>query len=98
MTEAEHKKKLRSIETETKEIKRDTEKIREQIMKLESQHKKDISAADRRHEKWKVDIDKRISYIAKLAGITYEELDMMEDRLILAGGELSNPREHSLPS
>lgn len=77
MTEAEHKERLRKIETET-------EKIKQQIMQLEFQHKKDA-----------VEIRKIIKHVAKLVGITYDELDKLDFKLQETGRHLSKPRERS---
>ena len=98
MTEAEHEENIKKIRTETEEIKR-------QIMKLEFQHKKDIVEARKRSAELdkliKENIEqttKQIKYVAKLAGITYEELDNLDFKLQETGRHLIEPREHSIIS
>ena len=88
MTQAEHEKRLRKIETQTEEIKR-------QIMRLEFQEKKDWVEAKRDFEARDKKIQQRIDYIAKLAGITYDELDNLDLKTQEAGRLLSGKREHS---
>ena len=97
-----HEKHLKKIETETAEIKK-------QIMQLEFQHKKDIvaernrmEAADRRFEDWSTRFNEwdakmtlKIEHMAKLVGITIEELDNLGDKLMIAGSQLARPRKRS---
>ncbi len=98
MSENGYREEIARIDAECAEI-------RKQIMQLEFQNKKDITAAESRatareeeRRVWDDMMTKKITHIAQLAGITYEELDMMEDKLIRAGSELARPREHSVPS
>ncbi len=100
MPETAHEKRLKKIEAETLEIKK-------QIMQLEFQHKKDIVAADKRieasekrfeetkrvHEEWDSMMTKKIQHIAQLVGITYEELDNLDLKVKEAGQVLSKPRK-----
>lgn len=81
MTEAEHNKKLRAL--------------REQIMQLEFQHKKDVVEAKRQFKESNDQITKQVKHIAKLIGITYEELDNLDFKTREAGRQLSKPRKHS---
>ena len=88
-----HEEKIHQIETETAELKH-------QIMKLEFQHKKDIVEAEKkfniskqefneRHNK----IQKHLDYITRLAGITYEELDLLDEKITRGGEILASPRK-----
>jgi hypothetical protein len=88
MTEAQHNKRLQAIEL-------DTEKLRRQIMQLEFQLKKDIVEANKQFKESNDQITKQIKYIAKLAGITYDELDKLDFKISEAGRQLSKPRERS---
>ena len=88
MTESAHEKRLKKIEAETVEIKR-------QIMRLEFQQKKNLAVAKKDFEERDKQIQKRLDYVAKLAGITYEELDNLDLKVQEAGLKLSQPRQHS---
>jgi hypothetical protein len=83
-----HEKRIAKIEA-------NCAKLKEQIMRLEFQNKKDIAAARRRFDEWDAKIRKRIDYIAKLAGITYEELDNLDLKVQDAGRVLATRRKHS---
>lgn len=92
----------KDYEKEIQGIRTDTEKIKREIMKLEFQHKKDLANAQKEFQKARRDFEKRdeqiqmrIDYIAKLAGITYEELDLLELKLQETGRVLTRPREHA---
>ena len=91
MTDAEHEENIKNIRTETEEIKR-------QIMQLEFQHKKDIVETDKRFKESCEQINRQIKHIAKLVGITYEELDNLDFKLQETGRHLIEPREHSIIS
>ena len=88
MTDAEHEKSINKIRSET-------EAIRLQIMQLEFQHKKDIVEADKQFKKSNEQITRQIKHIAKLVGITYEELDNMDLKLQETGRYLGQPRKRS---
>lgn len=93
MPETAHEKRLKKIEAETLEIKK-------QIMQLEFQNKKDIVASQKRLEEWSKErkewdilMTKKIQHIAQLAGIAYEELDNLDLKVQEAGLRLSKPRK-----
>ena len=88
MPESAHEKRLKKIEAETVEIKR-------QIMRLEFQQKKDLAVAKKDFEERDKQIQKRLDHVAKLAGITYEELDNLDLKVQEAGLKLGQPRQHS---
>lgn len=88
MRENGHEKKIAKIEA-------NCAKLKEQIMRLECQTKKDIVAAQKRFDEWDDKIRQRIDHIAKLAGITYEELDNLDLKVQDAGKRLSRPRAGS---
>jgi len=95
MTDNGHKKRI-------DEIKAETEEIRRQIMKLEFQHKKDIveanreaAKADKRFNERQDNMQKHLDYITRLAGVTYEELDLLDEKLQKTGRYLTLPRERS---
>ena len=83
-----HEEKIKQIEAETAEIK-------QQIMKLEFQHKKDIVESEKRFnersEKIQAKLDEiaerqnrtqnHLDHITKLVGVSFEELDQMDERL-----------------
>lgn len=62
MRENGHEKKIAKIEA-------NCAKLKEQIMQLEFQTKKDIVAAQKRFDEWDDRFRRRLDYIAKLAGI-----------------------------
>lgn len=95
MPETVFDKKIKKIETETAELKR-------QIMQLEFQNKKDavtarkrIEAAEKRTDDWENRWRKQIDHIIKLVGITYEELDNLDLKLQETGRHLVRPRKSS---
>ncbi|MGH9949319.1 MAG: hypothetical protein ACRD6X_19270 [Pyrinomonadaceae bacterium] len=88
MSENGQKKKIDKIEAETSEIKR-------RLMQLEFQHKKDIAEAEKRFNARDNMIQKRLDHLSKLAGITYEEMEFLDEKLVGAGRELAKPRKHS---
>ncbi len=81
-----HEEKIRQIETETAELKH-------QIMKLEFQHKKDIIEAEKEFNERHNKIQKHLDYITKLARITYEELDLLDEKITKGGEILAAPRK-----
>ena len=88
MTEAEHQERLRKIDAET-------EKIRQQIMQLEFQHKKDVVETDRDFKERDARIQRQFDHLIKVVGITYEELDNLDYKLQETGRYLIQPRKHS---
>jgi 23S rRNA maturation-related 3'-5' exoribonuclease YhaM len=88
-----HEEKIQQIELEMTEIK-------SQILKLEFRHKKDIveaqreiKEAEKRFNERDEKIQRRIDYVAKLAGITYEELDLLDEKLVRTGQVAVSPRK-----
>ena len=76
--------------------------LRKQIMQIEFISKRDHAAAQREHEAARKEfeqmdnqIQKRLDYIARLAGITYDELDLLEEKIQDSGRVLARPRKHS---
>ena len=88
MTEAEHQQRLRSIEAETREIK-------QRIMQLEFQHKKDVIEGDKRFKERDAQIQRQLDHLIKIVGITYEELDNLDYKIQETGRYLIQPRKHS---
>ena len=88
MTSAEHEERLRKIEAETEEIKR-------QMMQFEFQNKKDIADAERRFDERQQAMDAKIDHLIKLAGLSYEALDEIDATLTEAGVVLTRPRKHA---
>jgi fructose-1,6-bisphosphatase len=90
-----HEKRMAKIEA-------NCVKLKEQIMQLEFQNKKDIAAAQKRFDErqkradeWEDKFRTKLDHIAKLAGLTYEELDNLDLKLQDAGKRLSLPRKRS---
>ena len=83
-----HEKRIAKIEA-------NCAKLKEQILQLEFQNKKDIVAARKRFDGWDEKIRQRIDYLAKLTGITYEELDNLDIKVQEAGSRLTRPRKRS---
>ena len=95
-----HQEKLNQIEAECNEIKR-------QILQLEFQNKKDMTEHKKymaEHEKEMAEykkesvlrnrqIERHLSHLSKLAGITFEELDAIDDDLQAAAVPLSRSRK-----
>ena len=95
MTQTEHEKRLRKIEAETEEIKR-------QIMQFEFQHKKDIVEAECRFEGWSKAMDakqdssqKQIDHLIKRVGLTYDELDEIDATHTETGVVLTRARRRA---
>ena len=84
--ENKHQEKLNQIEAECNEIKR-------QILQLEFQHKKDMVDYKKESELRNRQIERHLRHLSKLAGITFEELDAMDDRLTSAAEPLSRSRK-----
>jgi len=81
-----HKEKLNQIEAECREIKR-------QILQLEFQTKKDMADLKKESELRNRQIELHLRHLSKLAGITFEELDAIDDRLTSAAVPLSRSRK-----
>ncbi len=81
-----HEEKMQQIELEMTEMKG-------QILKLEFRHKKDLTEAEKRFNERDEKIQRRLDYVAKLAGITYEELDLLDDKLVRSGQVAASPRK-----
>ncbi len=81
-----HEEKIQQLELEMTEMK-------SQILKLEFRHKKDIMEAEKRFSERDEKIQRRIDYVAKLAGITYEELDLLDEKLVRTGQVAASPRK-----
>ncbi|HSK74291.1 MAG TPA: hypothetical protein VK892_21505 [Pyrinomonadaceae bacterium] len=89
-------------EERIKEIKADILEIERQIKKLEFQHKKDIAALQkeseerwRRIEKQNEYVERHLKHLSQLAGVTFEELDAMDERLVSASAALSRKNRRS---
>ena len=88
-----HEEKIQQIELEMTEMK-------SQILKLEFQHKKDIKEAEKyikeaekRFDDRNDKIQRQLDYITKLAGITYQELDLLDEKLVRTGQVAASPRK-----
>ncbi len=81
-----HQEKLNQIEAECREIKR-------QILQLEFQTKKDMADLKKESELRNRQIELHLRHLSKLAGITFEELDAIDDRLTSAAVPLSRSRK-----
>lgn len=83
--------RIEKIEVECSEIRR-------QILQLEFQHKKDDAETEKRFKERSDKIQLQLDYITKLAGITYEELDLLDGKLLETGYLLIEPRQPSKQS
>ena len=90
-----HEKKIEAVEAEIAELER-------QIKKLEFQHKRDIAEANSRFDQYSESIKKdnaatarHLKHLSQLAGITFEELDALDDRLESASVSLSRKNKRS---
>lgn len=81
-----HQEKLNQIEAECGEIKR-------QILQLEFQHKKEMVEFKKEWELRDRQIQLHLQHLSKLAGITFEELDAIDDRITSAAVPLSRSRK-----
>jgi len=81
-----HQEKLNQIEAECREIKR-------QILQLEFQTKKDMADLKQESELRNRQIELHLRHLSKLAGITFEELDAIDDRLTSVAVPLSRSRK-----
>lgn len=81
-----HEEKIREIELEMSEIK-------SQILKLEFRQKKDTAEAEKRFNNRHDKIQRQLDHITKLAGITYKELDLLDEKIIRSGQVAASPRK-----
>jgi hypothetical protein len=81
-----YEEKMQQLELEMTEMK-------SQILKLEFQHKKDSKEAEKRFDDRNDKIQRQLDYITKLAGITYQELDLLDEKLARAGQVAASPRK-----
>ena len=88
MTQTEHEERLRKIEAETEEIRR-------QMMQFEFQSKKDIAEADRRFRERQDHSQRQIDHLIKLVGLTYDELDEIDATLTETDIVLTRPRKRA---
>ncbi len=88
MTDAEHVERLRNIEAETEEIRR-------QIMQFEFQHKKDVADAEKQFKARADRMQRQLDHLIKLVGITYDELDQIDSTLTATGVVLTRPRRRA---
>ena len=105
MTDANHEKRIKKIEAEMVEL-------RKQIMQVEFISKRDSSAAKRtqeaaqreheaarkEHEKVSAQIDRQIKHVSTIMGITYDELNMLDEKIQESGRALARPRKRSIIS
>lgn len=95
MTDANHDKRIKKIEAEMVEL-------RKQIMQIEFISKRDSSMAKREHEAARKEsdrinarIDKKLNHVSTLMGIAYDELDMLGEKIQESGRVLARPRKRS---
>lgn len=88
MTDANHEKKIKKLEAEMVEL-------RKQIMQIEFVSKRDTAAARKEHERVTAKIDRQIQHISLIMGITYDELNLLEEKIVESGRSLARPRKHS---
>jgi uncharacterized protein (DUF1919 family) len=81
-----HEEKMQQLELEMTEM-------RSQILKLEFRHKKDIKEAEKRFDDRNDKIQRQLNYITKLAGITYQKLDLLDEKLVRTGQVATSPRK-----
>ena len=81
-----HEEKIQHIETDIAELKH-------QLMKLEFQNKKDIIESEGQFNERSDKIQRQLGYITKLAGITYQELDLLDEKITQGGKILASPRK-----
>lgn len=89
MDNATHEKRIQKIEAECVEIKK-------QILQLEFQHKKDIREFEKQSQSQTEKYDrewertkKHLRHLSQLAGITFEQLEELDERLESASVSLS---------
>ena len=98
MTDANHEKQIKKMEAEMVEL-------RKQIMQIEFISKSDHAVAQRgheaarkEHEKVSAYIDKQIKHISTIMRITYDELNMFDEKIQESGRILARPRKRSTMS
>lgn len=70
-------------------------KLKEQIMQLEFQNKKDIVAAQKRIDAWEIKFREKLDFVIKLAGIPYEELENLDLKVQDSGRRMTIPRKRA---
>ncbi len=88
-----HQEKLNHIEAECSEIKRQILQLEFQTKKDIAEHKKEMAELIKESELRNQQIKLHLQHLSKLAGITFEELDAIDDRLISAAVPLSRSRK-----
>ena len=84
MTDATHEKPIKKMEAEMVEL-------RKQIMQIEFISKRDSAVARKEHEKVSAQIDRQIKHISAIMRITYDELDLLDEKLLESGRVLARP-------
>ena len=95
MTEATHEKRIKKMEAEMVEL-------RKQIMQVEFISKRDSSAAKKEHEiarkeheRVSAQIERQIKHLSTIMRITYDELDNLDAKVQESGAILARPRKRS---
>jgi len=83
MTDANHEKKIKKVEAEMVELKK-------QIMQIEFVSKRDHAAARKEIDQIDKRIGKRLEHLSLLMGITYDELNLLEEKIQDSGRVLAN--------
>ena len=91
MTDAAHEKRIKKMEAEIVEL-------RKQIMQVEFISKRDTAEARKEHEKVSAQIDRQIKHISSIMRITYDELDILDEKIQESGRVLARPRKRSTMS
>lgn len=82
-----------SNENKIERLELETVELKNQLLKLEFQHKKDIVETEKRFNERSEKIQRQLDYITKLAGITYQELDLLDEKIIQGGQILTSSRK-----
>ena len=88
-----HQEKLNQIEAECREIKRQILQLEFQNKKEMAEHKKEMAELEKKSKLRNQQIELHLQHLSKLAGISFEELNAIDDRLISAAVPLSNSRK-----
>ncbi len=80
-------------ETKIEELQTETSELKSQLLKLEFRHKKDIVEAEKRFSERTEKIQRQLDYITKLARITYQELDLLDEKIMQSGKVLASARK-----
>ena len=95
MTDANHEKRIKKMKAEMVDL-------RKQIMQIEFISKRDSLASKREHEAARKEshrinalIHKKIQHISTIMGITYDELNLLDEKIQESGRTLARPRKHS---